>query len=46
MAGLENCLAPWHRDGRPVVSGLVAVSDAWAITDPMYGWRASRNRNA
>lgn len=41
MHGLENVLNPWVRDGRPLVSGLAAIGDAWAVTDPLFGWGAS-----
>jgi 2-polyprenyl-6-methoxyphenol hydroxylase-like FAD-dependent oxidoreductase len=41
MAGLENTIAPWYDAGRPLIAGLVHLADAWATTDPAYGWGAS-----
>jgi hypothetical protein len=38
-------LGDWYRrfviDGQPVATGVVAVSDAWACTDPSVGRGAS-----
>lgn len=41
MHGLENVLTEWAPDGRPLVAGCVAIGDAWAVTDPLFGWGAS-----
>jgi hypothetical protein len=41
MHGLENVLTVWAADGRPLVAGYAAIGDAWAVTDPLFGWGAS-----
>lgn len=37
MAGLHSRIQRTVVDGRPVVTGLVPVGDAWAATDPQFG---------
>ena len=37
MAGLEDRLRRYVIDGRPVATGVVAVGDAWACTNPSLG---------
>lgn len=37
MAGVLDCLRRPVVDGRPVLTGLVAVGDAWACTNPSAG---------
>ncbi len=37
MAGILDCHRRYVADGRPVVTGLVAVGDAWACTNPSAG---------
>jgi 2-polyprenyl-6-methoxyphenol hydroxylase-like FAD-dependent oxidoreductase len=41
MAGIDDRLRRFVVDGRPVVTGLVAVGDAWACTNPSLGRGAS-----
>ncbi len=41
MHGLENVLNPWVVDGQPLAANLAAIGDAWAVTDPLFGWGAS-----
>jgi 2-polyprenyl-6-methoxyphenol hydroxylase-like FAD-dependent oxidoreductase len=41
MAGLENQLRRYVVDGDPVATGVVAVGDAWACTNPSLGRGAS-----
>ncbi len=41
MHGLENVLAPWFGDGRPVARHFAAIGDSWFTTDPLFGWGAS-----
>jgi 2-polyprenyl-6-methoxyphenol hydroxylase-like FAD-dependent oxidoreductase len=41
MAGLEDRLRRYVVDGAPVATGLVAVGDAWACTNPSLGRGAS-----
>jgi 2-polyprenyl-6-methoxyphenol hydroxylase-like FAD-dependent oxidoreductase len=37
MAGLENQLRRYVVDGDPIATGVVAVGDAWACTNPSLG---------
>lgn len=37
MSGLEDRIAATVVDGRPVVTGLLLLGDAWACTDPSLG---------
>ncbi len=37
MAGLEDRIVTTVVDGRPVVTGLLLLGDAWACTDPSLG---------
>jgi 2-polyprenyl-6-methoxyphenol hydroxylase-like FAD-dependent oxidoreductase len=37
MAGIEDRHRSYHRDGRPVATGVAAVGDAWACTNPSVG---------
>jgi 2-polyprenyl-6-methoxyphenol hydroxylase-like FAD-dependent oxidoreductase len=41
MAGIEDRLRELVVDGRPVVTGVVAVGDSWACTNPSLGRGAS-----
>ncbi|MFC7534614.1 FAD-dependent oxidoreductase [Actinoplanes sp. GCM10030250] len=41
MAGLEDRLRRYVVNGRPVATGVVAVGDAWACTNPSLGRGAS-----
>jgi pimeloyl-ACP methyl ester carboxylesterase/2-polyprenyl-6-methoxyphenol hydroxylase-like FAD-dependent oxidoreductase len=41
LAGLEDCIRRFVVDGEPVATGLVAVGDAWACTNPSIGRGAS-----
>ncbi len=41
IAGIEDRHRRWVVDGQPVVTGLVAVGDAWACTNPSLGRGAS-----
>ena len=41
MAGIEDRLRRYVIDGEPVASGVVAVGDAWACTNPSLGRGAS-----
>ena len=41
MHGLENMLTEWAPDGQPLIAGCVVIGDAWAVTDPLFGWGAS-----
>jgi 2-polyprenyl-6-methoxyphenol hydroxylase-like FAD-dependent oxidoreductase len=41
MAGIEDRLRRYVVDGDPVVTGVVAVGDAWACTNPSVGRGAS-----
>jgi 2-polyprenyl-6-methoxyphenol hydroxylase-like FAD-dependent oxidoreductase len=41
MHGLENVLTVWAPEGQPLIAGLAAIGDAWATTDPLFGWGAS-----
>ena len=41
MAGLEDRLRHYVIDGSPVATGVVAVGDAWACTNPSLGRGAS-----
>lgn len=41
MAGLEDRLRRYVVDGEPVATGVVAVGDAWACTNPSLGRGAS-----
>ncbi|MEV6303467.1 FAD-dependent monooxygenase [Actinoplanes sp. NPDC051861] len=41
MAGLEDRLRRYVIDGSPVATGVVAVGDAWACTNPSLGRGAS-----
>ena len=41
MHGLENVLTVWAPDGQPLLAGCVVIGDAWAVTDPLFGWGAS-----
>jgi 2-polyprenyl-6-methoxyphenol hydroxylase-like FAD-dependent oxidoreductase len=41
MHSLENVLTVWAPDGDPLIPGYVPVGDAWAVTDPLFGWGAS-----
>lgn len=41
MYSLENVLTAWAPDGVPLIRGCVPVGDAWAVTDPLFGWGAS-----
>lgn len=40
-AGSSDRIRPFVRDGVPVATGVVAVGDSWAYTDPTFG-RASQ----
>ncbi|MCX4993649.1 NAD(P)/FAD-dependent oxidoreductase [Streptomyces sp. NBC_00568] len=53
MGGTETKHREYVQDGRPVVTGLVAVGDSWATTNPQYGmgmtmgiWRSLLLRDA
>lgn len=37
MAGIEDCYRRFVMDGMPVATGVVAVADAWAATNPTLG---------
>src|SRR5688500_3892792 len=37
MAGIEDCYRRFVVDGMPVATGVVAVADAWAATNPTLG---------
>jgi 2-polyprenyl-6-methoxyphenol hydroxylase-like FAD-dependent oxidoreductase len=41
MAGIEDRHRSFTRAGRPIATGLVAVGDAWACTNPSIGRGAS-----
>ena len=41
IAGIEDCYRRFVVDGEPVATGLVAVGDAWACTNPSLGRGAS-----
>jgi hypothetical protein len=41
MHALENTLTVCAPDGQPLVAGCIAIGDAWAVTDPLFGWGAS-----
>ena len=41
MHALENVLTVWAPDGQPLLAGFVVIGDAWAVTDPLFGWGAS-----
>jgi pimeloyl-ACP methyl ester carboxylesterase/2-polyprenyl-6-methoxyphenol hydroxylase-like FAD-dependent oxidoreductase len=41
IAGIEDCRRRFVVDGDPVATGLVAVGDAWACTNPSIGRGAS-----
>ncbi|MEV1171458.1 hypothetical protein [Nonomuraea sp. NPDC049784] len=41
MGGHHNVRRRFVADGRPVVTGLLAVGDALCTTNPAYGWGAS-----
>jgi 2-polyprenyl-6-methoxyphenol hydroxylase-like FAD-dependent oxidoreductase len=41
MGGHHNVRRRYVVDGRPVVTGLLAVGDALCTTNPTYGWGAS-----
>lgn len=41
MAGIEDRIRRYVHDGRPLVTGLLAVGDAWACTNPSLGRGAS-----
>jgi 2-polyprenyl-6-methoxyphenol hydroxylase-like FAD-dependent oxidoreductase len=41
MHALENVLTAWAPEGAPLIPGYVPVGDAWAVTDPLFGWGAS-----
>jgi 2-polyprenyl-6-methoxyphenol hydroxylase-like FAD-dependent oxidoreductase len=41
MAGIEDRVRRYVVDGRPVVTGLLTVGDAWACTNPSLGRGAS-----
>ncbi|MET9276075.1 alpha/beta fold hydrolase [Kribbella sp. NPDC003557] len=41
IAGIEDCYRRYVVDGRAVATGIVAVGDAWACTNPSLGRGAS-----
>jgi hypothetical protein len=41
MHALENVLTEWASDDEPLIAGCAVIGDAWATTDPLFGWGAS-----
>jgi 2-polyprenyl-6-methoxyphenol hydroxylase-like FAD-dependent oxidoreductase len=53
LGGMENRMRDHLRDGIPVATGIVAVGDSWATTNPQFGmgmtmgfWQAVQLREA